>query len=63
MYSTPQAAQVTHIRERPQASLNLDSDGNGGGVIVVGGIAKVDATGIDCREDGPYWTKYSNDAA
>jgi hypothetical protein len=39
-------------------SLNLDSDGNGGGIIVIGGTAVVDATGVDCRDDAPYWAKY-----
>jgi len=63
VYSMPQAAKVAHIRARPQVSLNLDSDGNGGGIIVVGGIATVDATGVDCRADEPYWTKYREDAA
>jgi hypothetical protein len=41
----------------------LDSDGNGGGIIVVGGTANVDATDVDGREDGPYWDKYREDAA
>lgn len=63
VYSMPQAAKVAHIKARPQVSLNLDSDGNGGGIIVVGGIATVDATGVDCRMDEPYWAKYSEDAA
>ena len=43
-------------------SLNLDSDGNGGGIIVVGGEAMVDAEDVDCREDEPYWAKYRQDA-
>jgi PPOX class probable F420-dependent enzyme len=63
VYSMPQAAKVAHIKARPQVSLNLDSDGNGGGIIVIGGIAKVDATDVDCRDDGPYWAKYREDAA
>lgn len=63
VYSMPQAAKVSHIKAHPQVSLNLDSDGHGGGIIVVGGHATVDATGVDCREDGPYWAKYSEDAA
>ena len=58
VYSMPQAAKVAHIKAHPQVSLNLDSDGNGGGIIVVGGIATVDATDVDCREDEPYWAKY-----
>lgn len=63
VYSMPQAAKVAHIKAHPKVSLNLDSDGNGGGIIVIGGIATVDATGVDCRDDEPYWGKYSEDAA
>jgi PPOX class probable F420-dependent enzyme len=63
VYSMPRAAKVAHIEARPQVSLNLDSDGNGGGIIVVGGIATVDSTDANCREDEPYWAKYSALAA
>jgi PPOX class probable F420-dependent enzyme len=63
VYSMPQAAKVAHIKAHPQVSLNLDSDGNGGGIIVIGGIATVDATGVDGREDEPYWAKYREAAA
>ena len=58
VYSSPTAAKVAHVRRHPQVSLNLDSDGNGGGIIVVGGEATVDAEGVDCRDDEPYWAKY-----
>ncbi|GAB7071832.1 TIGR03667 family PPOX class F420-dependent oxidoreductase [Mycobacterium hodleri] len=58
VYSNPAAAKVAHVRRHPQVSLNLDSDGNGGGIVVVGGEAIVDAEGADCRDDGPYWAKY-----
>ncbi|OBH07535.1 MULTISPECIES: TIGR03667 family PPOX class F420-dependent oxidoreductase [unclassified Mycobacterium] len=58
VYSMPQAAKVAHIKAHPQVSLNLDSDGNGGGIIVVGGTATVDATGVNCADDEPYWAKY-----
>jgi PPOX class probable F420-dependent enzyme len=58
IYSMPDAAKVAHIERHPQVSLNLDSDGNGSGVVVIGGTATVDATGVDCREDGPYWAKF-----
>ena len=63
VYSMPRAAKVGHIKAHPQVSLNLDSDGNGGGIIVVGGVAMVEATDVDCRDDEPYWAKYSDDAA
>lgn len=62
VYTMPNAAKVRHISNHPRVSLNLDSDGNGGGIIVVGGEATVDATGSDPREDGPYWEKYEADA-
>jgi PPOX class probable F420-dependent enzyme len=58
VYTMPTAAKVGHIERHPQVSLNLDSDGNGGGVVVIGGTATVDATGVDCRDDGPYWAKF-----
>jgi PPOX class probable F420-dependent enzyme len=58
VYTMPTAAKVGHIERHPQVSLNLDSDGNGGGVVVIGGTATVDATGVDCRDDGAYWAKF-----
>jgi PPOX class probable F420-dependent enzyme len=58
VYTQPGSAKVAHIRRHPLVSLNLDSDGNGGGIIVIGGEAAVDAEGVDCREDAPYWAKY-----
>ena len=62
VYSMPNAAKVRHITRHPRVSLNLDSDGNGGGVIAVGGEARVDATDVDGREDDPFWEKYKADA-
>lgn len=58
VYTEPGAAKVRHVRNHAQVSLNLDSDGNGGGIIVIGGPARVDAEGADPREDAPYWAKY-----
>lgn len=58
VYSMPQAAKVTHIKAHPAVSLNLDSDGNGGGIIAIGGTATVDATDVNCKDDETYWAKY-----
>ncbi len=58
VYSMPDAAKVAHIRARPLVSLNLDSDGNGGGIVVVGGEARVDAVGADPLADEQYRAKY-----
>jgi PPOX class probable F420-dependent enzyme len=63
VYTEPGAAKVRHIRAHPQVSLNLDSDGNGGGIIVVGGTAAVDSEDADPRDDAPYWAKYADTAA
>ena len=43
VYSEPTAAKVRHVGAHPQVSLNLDSDGSGGGIVVIGGQATVDA--------------------
>lgn len=63
IYTEPGAAKVRHVRNHPRVSLNLDSDGQGSGIIAVGGLATVDSEGTDPREDGPYWEKYAADAA
>jgi PPOX class probable F420-dependent enzyme len=62
VYSMPNAAKVSHVKAHPQVSLNLDSDGNGSGIIVLGGTAEVVATDVDCRDNEPYWAKYREDA-
>jgi PPOX class probable F420-dependent enzyme len=54
VYSEANAAKVRHIKARPRVSLNLDSDGNGAGIIIVGGNATVDAEGANPLEDGQY---------
>jgi PPOX class probable F420-dependent enzyme len=58
LYSMPNAAKVAHIKAHPRVSLNLDSDGNGGGVVVVGGEARIDATDADPTTDEQYQGKY-----
>ena len=63
VYSMPDAGKVRHIRNHPRVSLNLDSDGNGAGIIIVGGNATVDAEGIDPLEDERYRAKYAELAA
>ena len=62
VYTMPNAAKVRHIDNHPRVSLNLDSDGNGAGIVVVGGSAVVDDVGVDPRKDEPFWEKYRADA-
>jgi len=63
VYTEPTASKVRHIRAHPQVSLNLDSDGHGSGIVVIGGTATVDSEGVDPRDDEPYWAKYVDIAA
>ena len=63
VYSEPNAAKVRHIKAHPRMSLNLDSDGNGSGIIVVGGNARIDAEGANPLEDEQYQAKYGEYAA
>ena len=62
VYSEPNAAKVRHVRAHSRVSLNLDSGGNGSG-IVVGGVASVDAEGADPLADEQYLAKYSEYAS
>lgn len=62
VYSMPNAAKVRHVKAHPRVSLNLDSDGNGSGIIIVGGQVAVDAVDANPREDDAYWAKYKTDA-
>lgn len=63
VYTEPRAAKVRHLRANPRVSLNLDSDGNGGGIIVVGGTAAVEAEDANPLQDERYRAKYSEYAA
>jgi PPOX class probable F420-dependent enzyme len=63
VYSEPNSAKVRHIKNHPRVSFSLDSDGNGGGVIVVGGDATIDAEGANPLDDARYRTKYAEAAA
>ena len=63
VYTVPSSAKVRHIKNHSRVSLNLDSDGNGAGIIAIGGVATVDATDVAPREHAAYWAKYSDDAA
>ncbi|MDA4109093.1 TIGR03667 family PPOX class F420-dependent oxidoreductase [Mycolicibacterium holsaticum] len=63
IYSEPDAAKVRHIKNHPRVSLILDSDGNGGGIIAVGGTATIDAQDVNPLEDERYQKKYREYAA
>lgn len=59
----PNAVKIRHVKAQPRVSLNLDSDGNGAGIIIVGGNATVDADGADPLQDEQFRAKYGELAA
>jgi PPOX class probable F420-dependent enzyme len=63
VYNQPRARRLRHIRERPQVSLHLDSDGHGGDVVVLTGAAEVDTVMPLAHEFPPYMDKYGAAAA
>ncbi|KKW64183.1 TIGR03667 family PPOX class F420-dependent oxidoreductase [Mycolicibacterium elephantis] len=63
VYSEPGAAKVRHIRNHPRVSLHLDSDGQGSGIVAVGGTATVDAENTNPLQDERYQKKYREHAA
>ena len=63
VYSEPNAAKVRHIKNHPRVSLNLDSDGNGRGTVVVAGEARIDEVDADPIADEKYQAKYRDYAA
>jgi PPOX class probable F420-dependent enzyme len=41
VYNLHSANRITHIRQRPEVSLNFDGDGHGGNVVVIAGLARI----------------------
>ena len=58
VYSQPNAAKLRHIKAHPRVSLNLDSDGNGRGTVVIGGEARIEVADADPIADEQYQAKY-----
>jgi PPOX class probable F420-dependent enzyme len=57
IYSEPNAAKMRHIKAHPRVSFSLDSDGNGSGVVAVGGETSI-AEDVDPLQDAKYVAKY-----
>lgn len=62
VYSPARASRVTHVFEHPEVTLHLESNGIGGGIVIVGGRATVTAEGVDPRDDREFWAKYHVEA-
>src|SRR4051794_2919919 len=58
VYNRPDAQRLRHLAARPNLSLNLNSNGHGGDVVVVAGTAQRDATAPAPDRNEAYLAKY-----
>jgi PPOX class probable F420-dependent enzyme len=63
VYNRPAAHRLTHLRERPRVALNLNSDGNGGDIVVLTGTAGLLPDHPGPHQDEQYLRKYGVDMA
>jgi PPOX class probable F420-dependent enzyme len=58
VYSRPDKPKLANIARNPRVALNLESDGNGGDVVVVTGQARLDPDGPTAAEHAAFEAKY-----
>ncbi|MEI2693404.1 MAG: TIGR03667 family PPOX class F420-dependent oxidoreductase [Anaerolineae bacterium] len=63
IYSRPDTAKLRHVAERPQVALHLDSDGQGGDIVVFTGQAEIDQTAPSADQEPAYLAKYQSGLA
>jgi PPOX class probable F420-dependent enzyme len=59
MYSLPDAARVTHLRQNPKVSLNFAGDGRGGDIVVLTATAEPAPDDPPADRDAVYVAKYA----
>jgi PPOX class probable F420-dependent enzyme len=59
IYSQPATHKLAHIRQNQQVSLNFDSDGRGGDIIVFSGSASIDNSLPPANQVNEYLEKYT----
>ena len=60
IYNRPDANRITHIKSRPQVSLNLDGNGKGGDIVVITGTAALIDDVPPCDQLPAYLAKYQD---
>ena len=60
VYSQP-GARVRNIARNPRVTLNFDSDGRGGDIVVLSGTAEVDESGPSAAENAAWVAKYATE--
>ena len=58
IYSLPDTARVANIEANPRVALNLDGNGQGGAIVTVGGLARIDKEYPSADEVPAYVEKY-----
>ena len=58
IYTRPETHKLRHIAERPAVSLNLDSDGRGGDIVVFTGRARIEVGASPADEVPAFIEKY-----
>ncbi len=58
IYSRPHTPKVANIARGSRVAVNLESDGDGGDVVVFTGLARVDPAGPTDTEHAAYELKY-----
>jgi PPOX class probable F420-dependent enzyme len=61
VYNFADAKRMKHVRSRPQVSLNFDSDGRGGNIVVFAGVAEQVEDQPPAHEHRAYVEKYGQD--
>lgn len=59
IFSRPQGHKIRHININPHVSLNLDSDGEGGDIIVLLGKAHIEQTPVSRNQVERFIEKYT----
>ncbi len=57
VYSLP-SARVRNVRHNPKVALNLDGNGEGGDIVTIEGIARIDRSGPPASVHTEYVAKY-----
>ena len=58
IFSQPEAKKVSHIRGNPNVALNFNSSEDGGNVVVITGVARIDTQPLPADEKALYMAKY-----
>ena len=58
IYSLPDTARVANIEANPRVALNLDGNGQGGAIVTVEGLARIDKEYPSADEVPAYVEKY-----